>query len=117
MVAELVAARPIDLAIVDGVETIRGGEGEWNPGVQPIRPGLVLAGRNPVCVDAVSTAVMGHNPRAVRGAAPFLRGDNAMLLAESLGIGTADLNHIEVAGLSIAQARHPFGPGPVGHKI
>ena len=33
IVADLVGARPIDLSIVDGIETIRGGEGEWNPGV------------------------------------------------------------------------------------
>ena len=54
IVTDLVGARPIDLSIVDGVESIRGGEGAWNPGVSIIKPGLLLVGSNPVCTDAVS---------------------------------------------------------------
>jgi uncharacterized protein (DUF362 family) len=117
IVVDLVAVRPIDLAVVDGIESIRGGEGVWNRGVQIIKPGVMLAGRNPVCVDTVSTAVMGHDPRAGRGAKPFLNGDNTLLLAEAAGIGTARLEEIEVAGLSIREALHDYGPGPVGHTI
>ena len=52
---------------------------------------------------------MGYDPR-VQGAAPFASCANTLLLAESLGIGTADLRHIEVRGLSIKEARWPF-PG------
>jgi uncharacterized protein (DUF362 family) len=117
IVADLVRVRPIDLAIVDGVESIRGGEGSWNPGTQLIKPGVMLVGRNPVCVDAVSTAVMGYDPRAGRGTKPFLRGDNTLTLAEAVGVGTTDLNRIEVAGLSIKQAYYDYGPGPTGKKI
>lgn len=117
IVADLVGARPVDLSIVDGVESIRGGEGAWNQGVQMIRPGLLLAGKNPVCVDAVSTAVMGCDPRAQRGAKPFLRGDNTLTLAEAGGVGTTDLARIEVAGLSIKEALCDYGPGPVGKTI
>jgi uncharacterized protein (DUF362 family) len=112
--ADQAAVRPIDLAIVDGVESISGGEGEWNSGVKFIRPGLLVAGKNPVCVDAVGMAVMGYDPRADRGTKPFLRGDNMLKLAEAVGIGTTDLSRIEVAGLSIKDARMDFGPGPVG---
>ncbi|MCC7499211.1 MAG: DUF362 domain-containing protein [Bryobacterales bacterium] len=115
--ADLVGARPIDLAIVDAIETIRGGEGDWIKGVQPMKPGLLLAGKNPVCVDAVGTALMGCDPRAARGTNPFLRGDNTLLLCESMGVGTADLKKIEVTGLSIAEARFDFGPGPAGYAI
>jgi uncharacterized protein (DUF362 family) len=117
IVADLIAVRPVDLSIVDGVESIRGGEGEWNPGVELIKPGLLIAGRNAVCVDAVCTAVMGYDPRAERGTKPFLRGDNALRLAEAKGIGTTDLSRIEVAGLSIRDALHHFGPGPIGKKL
>ncbi|MCP5115406.1 MAG: DUF362 domain-containing protein [bacterium] len=105
---ELAAARPIHLSIIDGVETIAGGEGPWIPGVHHIKPGLLLAGTNPVTTDAVSTAAMGFNPRAGRGTAPFTTCDNTMLLAESMGLGTADLNHIEVRGLPLAEAVHRF---------
>jgi len=114
IVTDLVGARPIDLAIVDGVESIRGGEGAWNPGVKMIKPGVVLAGRNPVCTDAVSMAVMGYDPRAERGTAPFLRGNNTLRLAEAVGIGTTDLKKIEVAGLSISEAFCDYGPGAAG---
>jgi uncharacterized protein (DUF362 family) len=117
IVADLVRARPIDLAIVDGVESIRGGEGAWNQGVQLIKPGVMLAGRNPVCLDAVCMAVMGCDPRADRGTKPFLRGDNVLKLCEAVGLGTTDLGRIEVAGLSVKEALCDYGPGPTGQKI
>lgn len=117
IVVDLVGVRPIDLSIVDGVESVRGGEGVWNAGISLIKPGLLLAGRNPVCVDAVSTAVMGHDPRADRGTDPFLRGDNSMKLAEAVGIGTTDLARIEVAGLSTKDALFKYGPGAIGKRV
>ncbi len=117
IVADLVRVRPIDLAIVDGIESIRGGEGIWNRGVQIIKPGVLLAGKNPVCLDAVCMAVMGYDPRADRGTKPFVRGDNSLLLSEAKGVGSTDLNRIEVAGLSIRDAFHDYGPGPVGHTV
>ncbi|MBV9762346.1 MAG: DUF362 domain-containing protein [Acidobacteriaceae bacterium] len=112
-----VGIRPIDLAIVDGVETVRGGEGPWLQGLERMTPGLILTGRNPVCVDAVGMAMMSYNPRADRGAPPFIRGDNMLKLAEAVGIGTTDLNRIEVVGTSIPDARINFGPGPVGKTM
>lgn len=117
IVVDLTGARPIDLSIVDGIESIRGGEGAWNPGVQMVKPGLLLAGRNPVAVDTVSAAVMGHDPRALRGTPPFLRGDNSLLLAEAVGLGPAELSRIEVVGLSIKDALFDYGPGPTGKPV
>lgn len=117
IVADLVRVRPIDLAIVDGIESIRGGEGAWNAGVQLIQPGVMLAGRNPVCLDAVSMAVMGYDPKSDRGTKPFVRGDSTLKLCEAVGVGTTDLNRIEVAGLSIREALHDYGPGPIGQKL
>jgi uncharacterized protein (DUF362 family) len=115
--ADLAGVRPIDLSIVDGVESIRGGEGAWNPGVELIKPGLLLAGKNPVCVDAVCMAVMGYDPQADRGVRPFVRGDNTLKLAEAAGLGTTDLARIEVAGLGIPEALHDYGQGPVGKRV
>lgn len=114
---DLVGVRPIDLAIVDGIESIRGGEGAWNPGVSLIKPGVILVGKNPVCTDAVSMAVMGYDPRAERGTKPFLRGNNALRLAEAVGIGTTDLNRIEVLGLSVKEAFCDYGPGAIGKVV
>src|SRR5207237_140517 len=37
--ADMLGIRPIDLAIIEGIETITAGEGPWNPGVQVLKPG------------------------------------------------------------------------------
>jgi len=108
IVAELVAARPIDLAIIDGIESMAGGEGPWIRGVRPISPGLLIAGTNPVSTDAVAMALMGFDPMAERGTPPFERCDNTLRLAEELGVGTRDLRRIEVRGASIAEAACRF---------
>lgn len=108
IVADLAAARPIDLSIIDGVESVAGGEGPWIKGIRLISPGLLIAGTNPVTTDAVSTAAMGYDPAAERGARPFQTCDNTMLLAERHGVGTTNLKRIEVVGLPLEQALHPF---------
>ena len=109
VVADLNAARPIDLAIIDGVESLAGGEGPWiKNNLRRCRPGVLIAGANAVCTDAVAAAVMGFNPMAGRGTAPFETCDNTVELAEQHGIGTRDLNRIEVAGFSISDALYSF---------
>jgi uncharacterized protein (DUF362 family) len=107
-VADLVAARPVHLAIVDGIRTITSGEGPWCPGVKPVRPGLLIAGTNCVNTDAVSMALMGFDPRADRGTAPFETSDSTLRLAEELGVGSRDLKQIEVVGTPIAKGRFNF---------
>jgi uncharacterized protein (DUF362 family) len=108
IVADLVKARPIDLAIIDGIESIAGGEGPWIKGIRPVQPGVLLAGLNPVCTDAVATAVMGYDPRAARGTAPFQTCDNTLLLADRHGIGTTELRRIEVRGTPIEKAIYRY---------
>ncbi len=106
-VVDLVAARPVDLQIIDGVKSMSGGEGPWAPGVAAVQPGLLVAGMNPVATDAVGMALMGLDPTADRGAHPFRacdksRGCDSMLrLAEQAGLGTCDLTRIEVIGARI----------------
>jgi uncharacterized protein (DUF362 family) len=113
IIADIIAARPIHLSIIDGITSMSGGEGPWCANVNPLKfvtPGVVIVGLNPVSTDAVGTAVMGYdNPRAVRGTKPFHFCDNHILLAEQAGLGTADLSQIDVRGLSIEKARYPFG--------
>jgi uncharacterized protein (DUF362 family) len=128
--ADLVAARPIHLAVIDGIGTMAGGEGPWvevprakrsvrvmralgmatpmeHP-VHPLRPGLLIAGTNCVNTDAVCTALMGFDPMADRGTAPFETCDSTLKLGERLGIGTRDLSRIEVRGLPIEKGRIYF---------
>jgi uncharacterized protein (DUF362 family) len=108
VVADLAVVRPIHLEIIDGVESTAGGEGPWIRGVRVVKPGMLIAGFNPVCTDAVATAAMGYNPRATRGTAPFVKADNTLMLAEQHGVGTTDLKRIDVRGVSIEQALYRY---------
>jgi len=111
IVVDACAARPIDLAIIDGITAMTGGEGPWCAQAADIHftaPGLLIAGRNAVSTDAVAAAIMGYDPRAARLTHPFDHGDNFLLLAEQAGLGSADLSQIDVRGLSIEKARYPY---------
>jgi uncharacterized protein (DUF362 family) len=108
IVVDIVAARPIDLAIVEGIESMTVGEGPWIQRVGPISPGSLVAGTNSVTTDAVATALMGFDPMADRGTAPFERCDSTLRLAEDVGLGTRDPKRIEVLGVPIEKARVPF---------
>ena len=109
--ADLVAARPIHLAIIDGIYTMTGGElpnQEKNWVHKAVHPGVLIAGMNCVSTDAVATSVMGLDPMADRGKAPFETCDSTLSLAEQLGVGTRDLTRIEVVGTPIARACYRF---------
>jgi uncharacterized protein (DUF362 family) len=109
IVTDLVAARPVDLAIVDGVKTMSGGEGPWIEGeLGPVQPGLIVAGTNPVNTDAVCMALMGYDPLAGRGVPPFEACDSILELAEHAGLGTRDLRRIEVRGAPVAECVFDF---------
>ena len=105
---DLVAARPIHLSIIDGIETVAGGEGPWVKQIRAVPPGLLIAGTNCVTTDTVCTALMGFDPMADRGTVPFENCDSTLRLAEERGIGTRDLKRIEVLGLPIAKGRIEF---------
>lgn len=108
IISDLLAARPIHVSIVDGIYTMAGGEGPWNGRVWAVRPGVLMAGFNPVCTDAVATAVMGFDPMAKRGTAPFERCESTLELSERHGVGTRDLKRIEILGEPISNVRFDF---------
>jgi uncharacterized protein (DUF362 family) len=109
IVADINEARPIHLSIIDGIVSMKGGEGPWAPNIGLITPGLLIVGLNPVSTDSVGTALMGYkDPRAIQGVVPFTYCDNHLLLAEQRGLGVLDLHAIEVVGTPIADAVCPF---------
>ena len=101
---DLVSARPIHLSIVEGIKSMTGGEGPWVSGGAPCKPGVIVAGLNPVCTDAVAMALMNFDPMGGRGSPPFEDCDSTLKLAEDVGIGTRDLKRIEVVGTPIHDA-------------
>jgi uncharacterized protein (DUF362 family) len=129
LLTDICGARPIDLAILDGIEAIIGGEGSGMPGTKHGKPGLLVVGRNCVSTDAVAMATMGYNPRAGRHEAPFRLyknpkdhppeqlippeeshqyADNTALMGEAAGLGTADLTKIDLRGVPIKDAVYDY---------
>lgn len=108
-IVDLVSARPIDLAVVEGIRTMTGGEGPWiREKLTCVQPGVIIAGTNCVNIDAVCMSVMGFDPMADRGTPPFEVCDSTLRLAEDVGLGTRDLRRIEVAGARIEDVRFDF---------
>ena len=110
VVVDLVSARPIHLAIVEGIKTMTGAEGPWiaRKSLGVASPGVMVAGTNPVSTDAVCMALMGFNPMAERGTMPFEHCDSTLRLAEDVGLGTRNLRRIEVVGTPIKDAVFNF---------
>jgi hypothetical protein len=110
-IVDLAAAFPIHVTVLDGISVIQSAEGWWNGSMVSVtRPGLLLAGRNPVCTDAVAAAVMGFNPDAPDRSWPFVNGTNYLALARRRGLGENRLNELEIAGVPLATARFEFQP-------
>ncbi|HST12580.1 MAG TPA: DUF362 domain-containing protein [Terriglobales bacterium] len=129
ILVDILGARPVDLAIADGIVSMVGGEGPWVLGSKPAHPGILVVGRNCVNTEAVAVATMGYNPRAGRYEAPyrvfknpkdhppeqlqpgdetFQYADNMMLLAEAVGLGSADVAKIDVRGVPIKEAMFDY---------
>jgi hypothetical protein len=129
VLVDILGARPVDLAIADGIVSMVAGEGPWVLGSKPCHPGILVVGKNIVNTDSVAAATMGYNPRAGRHEAPyrvyknpkdhppeqltpadepFQYADNMMLLAEAAGLGSADLSKIDVRGVSIKEAMFDY---------
>ena len=108
-IVDVCAARPVDLAIIDGISSITGGESRYSAGPQMrvVRPGILIAGRNAVSVDSIGAAIMGFDPRAVK-AGVFAHCENHLMHAEQRGLGIADPDRIEIRGVSLADARCPY---------
>jgi uncharacterized protein (DUF362 family) len=110
-IVDLAAAFPIGLVVIDGISTIQSAEGWWLGSMVAVtRPGLLIAGRNPVCTDAVAAAVMGFNPDAPDRSFPFINGTNHLALARRRGLGENRLDNIDVAGVGLEAARFEFQP-------
>jgi len=93
-IADLASIIKPSIAVVDGIIA---GEGHETSG-NPVKMNLVIAGTDPVAVDAVGAAVMGVPPESVKH----------LCLAEEKGIGTCDLKRIKIVGEPIEKVRKRF---------
>ena len=76
-----------DLAIVEGLIGLEG-IGPLDPPGKPIDLGLLVAGKDPVAVDAVCSKIMHFNPADIRH----------LKQAAEAGMGTINLDEIEIVG-------------------
>ena len=110
IITELNRARPIHLAVIDGIKTTEAGEGPWLKDMSPVAPGVLFAGKNALATDTVATAAMGFDPKAASMSVPFVRSDNHLNLARELGMGTNHLGEIDIVGSSIGDVLYDFKP-------
>ena len=90
----LTVVRP-GLAVVDGIVAQEG----LGPVLgTPVEMGLIIASKDPVAADAVTSTVIGFDPKEIR----IIDG------ASKAGIGTADLKKIEVVGTPIKEVQRRF---------
>ncbi|MBN2356881.1 DUF362 domain-containing protein [candidate division KSB1 bacterium] len=99
-ICDLNLARPVHLAIIDGVKNAIGGEGVWNPTFQIAEHHILLAGKDAVATDSIASHLMGDDPEAERLRLPdgVRQADNHLVLLNQRGIGTNRLSEIEVVG-------------------
>lgn len=103
-ICDLNAARPVHLAVVDGIKNARGGEGVWNPAFVPYKSHVLFAGKEPVATDSIGAYLMGLDCEAAKLQLPVKSDygdtecDNYLDLLHTNGVGTNQLNEINVVG-------------------
>jgi len=95
VIVDISSALPPRLTIIDAT-TCMEGEGPFDG--EAVELGLVIAGNNVVSTDACAAAVMGIDPSSI----------DHLRLASEKGLGTINLNEIEVRGESIEAVKRPF---------
>ncbi len=95
-IADLVSVlrSKMKLQIIDGVI----GSDGWELGGKPIQMDLIIAGEDPVAVDRVGSAIIGFNIDKLK----YLK------FGEQKGLGTTNLDEIEIIGKSIEEVYHKF---------
>ena len=103
-ICDLFAARPVHFAVVDGIKNAKGGEGVWNPNFVPFQSHVLFAGKDPVATDSIGAYLMGFDCEAEKLQLPGDNGygdtecDNYLDLLHTKGVGTNQLNEINVVG-------------------
>lgn len=94
-VADLCTVVRPALAVVDGIIAQEGLAPIFGT---PVEMDLIIAGKDLVAVDAITSLVMGFEPQE----------DEIVSTAAKSGVGTADLNKIEVVGEPITKVKRRF---------
>jgi len=98
-ICDLFLARPVNLAIIDGIKNAEGGEGPWNSTFRTAAYNVLLAGKDAIATDSVASFLMGNDPAAPKIQLPDgHQCDNYLELLHQKGLGTNQLSEIEILG-------------------
>ena len=95
VMTDLAKVLPSALVVVDGITAMEG-NGPITGTLKKMN--VIVAGKNVVAVDSVAAYIMGFDPYEIP----------CYPIAESLGLGPADLKKIDVVGEDIRTVRDPF---------
>ncbi|MFZ1082334.1 MAG: DUF362 domain-containing protein [Candidatus Kryptoniota bacterium] len=124
-ICDLAAARPVNLAVVDGVKSCVGGEGPWCTNFDPASKHVLIAGLEPVAADSIAANIMGLNSEGIflPLPGPLTVGtntssicDNYLYLLNQKGDVTNQLSQIQLVGdgasmvTSVRQSPTPAQP-------
>jgi uncharacterized protein (DUF362 family) len=106
-ICDLHNARPVHLAVIDGIKNSTGGEGVWCTNFAPAARHAIVAGLDPVATDSIGAKLMGLDPEAATfplpapisdGSATSSNTDNHLALLNGKGVGTNQLSQILLVG-------------------
>jgi uncharacterized protein (DUF362 family) len=80
---------------------------EWHG--EPVQTNALIVGNNVVATDATAIRLMGNDPTADYGTAPFVFDTNPLPLAHAHGLGPIDTSEIEVRDDGEVRLGHRFG--------
>jgi uncharacterized protein (DUF362 family) len=80
--------------IIDGII----GSNGFELGGSPVKMDLIIAGEDPVAVDTIGSKIIGFDQNTVK----------YLTYAEKKGLGTAELEKIEIIGKQIPEVYHKF---------
>ncbi len=87
-IGDLAAFHPPDYNVVDFIRGLQYTEHDNRQPDQMIRTNIIMAGENPVSVDAIAATMIGYNPTDI----------DYLHMANARGLGSFDLKDIEVLG-------------------
>jgi len=97
-IADLAAFHPPDYNVVDAIRGLQSTEHNNNSRDQMLRNNVIMAGEDTVAVDAVAARFMGFKPEDIE----------YLLMGEARGLGTYDLNQVEIVGDELDRLARKF---------
>jgi len=94
-ILQLFKQKPCDVAVIDGILAM---QGSGPVGGEAVRMGVVLAGFDPVAVDAVACTLMNIDPQEV----------GYLFLIDAEGLGTVNMSIINVPPLLVTEQTRSF---------